>query len=290
MNTQRFEEILNAQIKRCTDTLIVKAREYATDDRLHNFKTAAVLQGITPVQALAGMMAKHTISIYDMCASGKDYPEAMWDEKIGDSINYLLLLRALVEERQFVFKDHDDEIQAMLRKEIEEGTATLCTTWITDRVPTAADADQDGMVYAIGDSGNERVRPWTDVAEHPDLYHCWRPASKTSAAPAATPFHRPLTFTCPKCHATVPLHKEDTPERVRCSCGYEWPAPEEGDTVLYPPPVAPWNKCTDMLPTEKDADKNGMVEVLTRGGDVHVRPWTTLLDPTLPIVAWRPRT
>ena len=85
-------------LEHCTNTLINKAKEYATEDRLHNFKIAATLQGITPIQALAGMMSKHTVSINDMCRGG-EYPLGMWDEKIGDSINYLLLLRALVEEK-----------------------------------------------------------------------------------------------------------------------------------------------------------------------------------------------
>jgi len=39
------------------------------------------LQGISPVQALMGMMAKHTVSVADMCVSGETYPQEMWDEK-----------------------------------------------------------------------------------------------------------------------------------------------------------------------------------------------------------------
>ena len=48
-----------------------------------------------------GMMAKHTVSVYDLANDvdkGADIPLEMWDEKIGDSINYLLLLNALVRE------------------------------------------------------------------------------------------------------------------------------------------------------------------------------------------------
>ena len=97
MNTNEFNEIIDKILMKCTDVLINKAKEYATQDRLHNFKVAAELQGISPKQALMGMMAKHTVSVADMCRSG-EYPLEMWDEKIGDSINYLLLLRCLVEE------------------------------------------------------------------------------------------------------------------------------------------------------------------------------------------------
>ncbi len=98
MNQDKFNEIINTQISRSLDTLVMKAKEYATEDRLHNFKTAAVMQNCTPEQALAGMMTKHTVSVYDMCNTGQTYSMAMWDEKITDNINYLLLLRALAEE------------------------------------------------------------------------------------------------------------------------------------------------------------------------------------------------
>jgi hypothetical protein len=98
MTAEKFNDIISAQIDRCESILCSKAREYATSDRLHNFKIAGALQGISPVQALMGMMAKHTVSVADMCMSGETYPQEMWDEKITDSINYLLLLSALVRE------------------------------------------------------------------------------------------------------------------------------------------------------------------------------------------------
>ncbi len=105
MNTNDFNAIIREQIDRCENTLCKKAEEYATEDRLHNFKVAAGLQDCLPTTALAGMMCKHTVSVYDMIndvESGKDFPLELWDEKIGDSINYLLLLSALVRERNSV--------------------------------------------------------------------------------------------------------------------------------------------------------------------------------------------
>lgn len=99
MNSEWFEKVIKEQIKTCEDVLIGKAKEYATDDdRLHNFKNAAGMMSCDPKEALAGMMAKHTISVYDMCRSGKDYPIELWNEKITDHINYLLLLKAVIEE------------------------------------------------------------------------------------------------------------------------------------------------------------------------------------------------
>jgi len=94
----KFEEILQIQFDICASVLVAKSKEYATDDRLHNFKQAAQLQGETPKAALYGMMAKHVISLSDMCMSGKTYPMEMWVEKITDNLNYLLLLKAIVVE------------------------------------------------------------------------------------------------------------------------------------------------------------------------------------------------
>lgn len=98
MKTDQFNHIIESQQKLCMDILITKAKEYATEDRLHNFKVAAELQMTTPINALAGMLSKHTVSIYDMCRSGRSYPQEIWDEKITDHINYLLLLKALTVE------------------------------------------------------------------------------------------------------------------------------------------------------------------------------------------------
>ena len=99
MNATRFNQVLADQIEKINEILGSKAGEYADDnDRLHNFKASASLQGITPMEALRGKMAKHTISIYDMIGSGQTFPLEKWDEKITDHINYLILLRALVVE------------------------------------------------------------------------------------------------------------------------------------------------------------------------------------------------
>jgi hypothetical protein len=99
MNEKEFQEIFRAQIDACHKTLFRKGVEYATDiDRLHNFKVAAALQGESSQEALAGMLAKHIVSIFDMVKALDPYPMDMWDEKIGDAINYLILLKAILME------------------------------------------------------------------------------------------------------------------------------------------------------------------------------------------------
>lgn len=101
MKQEKFNEITTKRIQKCIDTLCVKSEEYATDDRLHNFKIAGQLQNCTPVKALGGMMCKHTVSVYDLIndfENGENISIDLWNEKIGDSINYLLLLNALIVE------------------------------------------------------------------------------------------------------------------------------------------------------------------------------------------------
>lgn len=101
MTTTDFNACLKDMQVHTVNVLTSKAAEYATDDRLHNFKAAAVLERTDPISALAGMMAKHTISVYDLVhdqANGVTVPADLWAEKITDSINYLYLLWALLNE------------------------------------------------------------------------------------------------------------------------------------------------------------------------------------------------
>lgn len=101
MNEQQFQEILKAQMTLCEKTLSKKGAEYAYDaDRLHNFKVAAALQGESQAQALGGMLSKHIVSIFDMIREDTYYSLEMWDEKIGDAMNYLILLKAIIIENQ----------------------------------------------------------------------------------------------------------------------------------------------------------------------------------------------
>lgn len=93
-----FNELVEKQLKLLKDMLAIKAGEYSPDiDRLESFKSAARLQGTTPMKALRGMMAKHTVSVYDMIED-ESLNVARWDEKITDSIAYLLLLKGLIME------------------------------------------------------------------------------------------------------------------------------------------------------------------------------------------------
>ena len=99
MHKELFDDIFERQIHLCEEKLLAKREEYAPDhDVLHNFKVAAELQKETPRQALAGMMAKHTVSIFDMACSNEHFTLDQWDEKLTDHINYLIILSAIIQE------------------------------------------------------------------------------------------------------------------------------------------------------------------------------------------------
>jgi len=101
MTTKELETVFDEQVQRCREVILQKGREYTPDaaERFSSFETAAKLQHTTQEKALAGMLAKHIVSLYDMCVSGAEHFDmAVWDEKITDSLNYLFLLKAIVKE------------------------------------------------------------------------------------------------------------------------------------------------------------------------------------------------
>jgi hypothetical protein len=99
-----FDAMLADRVAKARAVLGTKAGEYAQGgDRLHNFRRAAELLRCSPARACAGMMTKHLVSVLDMVA---DYdagacpsPEKI-DEKVGDAINYLILLEAIFRENR----------------------------------------------------------------------------------------------------------------------------------------------------------------------------------------------
>jgi len=98
MLLKQFNEVTQEQVQHCLNVLKEKGDEYVFgEDRLEHFKEAAISQNTHPEQALYSMLSKHLISLQGMCKHSSGC-KARWQEKITDSINYLLLLWALVVE------------------------------------------------------------------------------------------------------------------------------------------------------------------------------------------------
>ena len=102
MDHETFKSIITQMQEDSLATLLEKNSGYSNADPLHNFHQAAKLKGETTLKAIGGMMAKHTVSIYDLInkASEEYVPEEVWFEKIQDHLNYLLFLWAAVEETE----------------------------------------------------------------------------------------------------------------------------------------------------------------------------------------------
>lgn len=107
MKADIFNKVIEDQLLTCRSMLCQKGLDYAPDaveensaDRLAHFKKAAIIIEGTQKEALLGMLSKHLVSISDMCVDGREYSVERWAEKITDSINYLLILRAMIEEER----------------------------------------------------------------------------------------------------------------------------------------------------------------------------------------------
>jgi hypothetical protein len=98
VTNEQFGKLLRTRLIILEGVLGVKSGEYATDqDRLHSFKEAARLKSESPAEALMGMLVKHFVSLLDI-ARGKIVSFAAIDEKVTDSMAYLVLLEAVLKE------------------------------------------------------------------------------------------------------------------------------------------------------------------------------------------------
>jgi hypothetical protein len=99
MTTPDFNKVVEDQLDRIINVLVKKAAEYnLDDDRLSVFKHGAGISEETPEQVLYGFMLKHIISVTDMINSKGIYSEELWNEKITDICNYLILLQGLLKD------------------------------------------------------------------------------------------------------------------------------------------------------------------------------------------------
>lgn len=97
MNRSDFNNLVDRRIEKIRATLSDKASEYATDGTaFYNFFRASEINRKRPESALWDMATKHLVSIIDMVESEQDYEPEYIDEKIGDMINYLILLEGIM--------------------------------------------------------------------------------------------------------------------------------------------------------------------------------------------------
>ena len=129
MNNEDFKTIVEGCIANINSVLANKSREYSSkDDKLHNFdKAKDLMRCKTKEFALLGMLNKHLVSVIDMIEkfekTGELPTSNMIDEKIGDSINYFILLKACFYDDMIKAERKDPPI---VKKIIEEAFNTSC--------------------------------------------------------------------------------------------------------------------------------------------------------------------
>ncbi len=99
MTPIEFNKVVEDQLARIQRVLVKKENEYSLGtDRMSVFKHGAGITEETPEQVLYGFMLKHIISVTDMVNSKATYSEELWNEKITDICNYLILLQGLLRD------------------------------------------------------------------------------------------------------------------------------------------------------------------------------------------------
>jgi len=126
MKKEEFSNKVEQRINLIRQTLLTKHEEYAKDDNVfRNFDEAAGGLSLhsTSAQVLWSYMTKHLVSIKDIVADNKPVKAEVVSEKIGDVINYLILLEAMLN------KDSD----CHLKKEIKQREAyERLSKWTSD--------------------------------------------------------------------------------------------------------------------------------------------------------------
>jgi hypothetical protein len=102
MTREEFSKRVEKRIDLVRQTLLTKHKEYAADDNVfRNFDEAAGGLSLhsTSAEVLWSYMTKHLVSIKDIVSDNVPVNNAIVSEKIGDVINYLILLEAMLNEK-----------------------------------------------------------------------------------------------------------------------------------------------------------------------------------------------
>lgn len=102
MTKEEFSKKVEKRINLIRQTLLTKHKEYAKDDNVfRNFDEAAGGLSLhsTSAEVLWSYMTKHLVSLKDIVADNKPVKPEITSEKIGDVINYLILLEAMLNDQ-----------------------------------------------------------------------------------------------------------------------------------------------------------------------------------------------
>lgn len=100
MTADEFNVLVEQFFDRIRNTLLSKGQEYADDNnRFRNFMHVAASRRTTQADALMGLVQKQIVSLEDMAQGLLPVTRYLVDEKIGDVVNYMLLLYGIWSEQ-----------------------------------------------------------------------------------------------------------------------------------------------------------------------------------------------
>jgi len=103
MEYEDFKALIQLEFDKMMKIMELKNQEYARGgDKLSNFKTAADFRRREPESMCFEYCTKHLVSLSDLINDLENdihRPLPLWAEKITDAVNYLFLLKALLQER-----------------------------------------------------------------------------------------------------------------------------------------------------------------------------------------------
>jgi hypothetical protein len=154
MTREDFSSRVEKRIDIIRQSLLRKHKEYATDDNVfRNFEEAA--EGISlhssPEEVLWSYMTKHLVSLKDIVIEGGAKPQVV-SEKIGDVINYLILLEAMLNKND----DRECKLKEAYEKHKLYNTKTSAdrlSMWTSDYTKNT---DMLGLVKMAANNGSDR--------------------------------------------------------------------------------------------------------------------------------------
>jgi hypothetical protein len=100
MDKKKLLKHIEHRINKCKDVLSYKNSEYASQqDVMSNFRNAANFLGTTPEKVAFCYMMKHFESIKSILYDNKPVTRKLYEEKMTDLINYLLLIDAMMMDK-----------------------------------------------------------------------------------------------------------------------------------------------------------------------------------------------
>lgn len=111
MTTEKFNENLDAVISEMKQRLNNKAKEYATEDRLHNFNNIADYTGISADKVALVLLLKNLTSLKDAIVNGQEMSMEFIDEKLIDTECYFVLLRGVLMEKRLHNNEKSEDIK-----------------------------------------------------------------------------------------------------------------------------------------------------------------------------------